>query len=490
MAVLPETMESVTLIRALVIAGASYMILLVVYRLFFHPLSHIPGPRLAAVTYWYESYYDIIKSPGGQYWHKLEELHKIYGPIIRINPDEVQINDPEWYNKIYAGGSIKRNRYARSVAGNGAPGSMASAVSHDLHRLRRGSLNPFMSKAAVQRLEGRIQSQLSILCRRLSEFMGRGEIVDIGVAMTALTLDIITEYSFGESWKCVDKNDLSYDFISAMRGGFETLQIRKQFTTLLELIPPKFLRATSPQMEIYFDFKDETQVNLFTEALDSLPSEETDTQRMADEAIVVITAGSETTSRVLVVIFYYVLTDQKVLAKLLRELDAAMPDMNSQISSSELESLPYLTAVIREALRLSNAVPNRSLLTADEPLQYKQYTLKPGTPVCMSTSKYLVDERIHANANTFDPERWLGDPQHTQELLRHFAPFSKGHRSSFGQNLAYTELYLASAYVFRRFEMRLHDVVRERDVDSVRDAFIGLPSPQSKGVRLEILAKR
>jgi hypothetical protein len=44
--------------------------------------------------------------------------------------------------------------------------------------------------------------------------------------------------------------------------------------------------------------------------------------------------------------------------------------------------------------------------------------------------------------------------------------------------------------VFRRFEKRLYDVVWERDVDTVRDAFVGMPSPESKGVRLKILGKR
>jgi hypothetical protein len=57
-------------------------------------------------------------------------------------------------------------------------------------------------------------------------------------------------------------------------------------------------------------------------------------------------------------------------------------------------------------------------------------------------------------------------------------------------SLAYAELYLVSAHIIRRFDMRLHDVIRERDVDTVRDAFIGFPSKESKGVRIEIVEKR
>ena len=43
-------------------------------------------------------------------------------------------------------------------------------------------------------------------------------------------------------------------------------------------------------------------------------------------------------------------------------------------------------------------------------------------------------------------------------------------------------MHLATACVLRRFELELDDdVVRERDVDVVRDCVIGLPPPESKG---------
>ena len=54
-----------------------YCILLTTYRLYFHPLASIPGPKLAAITYWYEYYYDVTKQ--GSYLWKIIELHRQYG---------------------------------------------------------------------------------------------------------------------------------------------------------------------------------------------------------------------------------------------------------------------------------------------------------------------------------------------------------------------------------------------------------------------------
>lgn len=48
-----------------------------VYRVYFSPLSHVPGPKLAAVTTRYEFYHDCIHL--GQFIFRLDELHKQYG---------------------------------------------------------------------------------------------------------------------------------------------------------------------------------------------------------------------------------------------------------------------------------------------------------------------------------------------------------------------------------------------------------------------------
>ena len=55
----------------------------IVYRLFFHPLAHIPGPKIAGATQWYEFYYDVLKWPGSQYWLEVDKMHERYGEFPR-----------------------------------------------------------------------------------------------------------------------------------------------------------------------------------------------------------------------------------------------------------------------------------------------------------------------------------------------------------------------------------------------------------------------
>lgn len=57
-----------------------YLIAGAVYRLYFSPLSKFPGPKLAALTLWYEFYYDVIKT--GMYMDQIKQMHVKYGTML------------------------------------------------------------------------------------------------------------------------------------------------------------------------------------------------------------------------------------------------------------------------------------------------------------------------------------------------------------------------------------------------------------------------
>lgn len=52
----------------------AWFIVLCLYRLYFSPTAHFPGPKLAALTQWYEVYYDVYLN--GQFTLHVKELHK------------------------------------------------------------------------------------------------------------------------------------------------------------------------------------------------------------------------------------------------------------------------------------------------------------------------------------------------------------------------------------------------------------------------------
>jgi hypothetical protein len=97
-----------------------FLIYSVIFRLYLSPIANIPGPKLAALTWWYEYYHDVVTY--GKYIWKVQEFHEQYGPIVRISPYEVHINDPDFFETLYAATNTNRkDRWSWYTAGLGLP---------------------------------------------------------------------------------------------------------------------------------------------------------------------------------------------------------------------------------------------------------------------------------------------------------------------------------------------------------------------------------
>lgn len=119
---------------------------LAIYRLLFSPIARFPGPKLAALTNLYEFYYDFIGN--GKYIFQIEKMHEKYGqltpilkfaslltsmfnsqlsflgPIVRITPYELSIHDPDFYDKLYVSGSVRRTELQQFCKGIDIDGTL------------------------------------------------------------------------------------------------------------------------------------------------------------------------------------------------------------------------------------------------------------------------------------------------------------------------------------------------------------------------------
>jgi hypothetical protein len=70
----------------------------IVYRLYFHPLAGIPGPRSAAVSNIWHAYH----ARNGRMLELGKTLHQKFGPMVRVGPNEVWFDSKEAFSKIYS----------------------------------------------------------------------------------------------------------------------------------------------------------------------------------------------------------------------------------------------------------------------------------------------------------------------------------------------------------------------------------------------------
>lgn len=72
---------------------------------------------------------------------------------------------------------------------------------------------------------------------------------------------------------------------------------------------------------------------------------------LADEAFAICTAAADTTGNVMGMATYQILKNPKIYERLRQELADAFPDAMAEMKYTDLEKLPYLTAIIKEGQR-------------------------------------------------------------------------------------------------------------------------------------------
>ncbi|KAA8642750.1 cytochrome P450 [Aspergillus tanneri] len=475
-----------------------YGLWLALYRLYLCPQAKFPGPKLAALTYWYEVYYDIVsKNGGGQFTFEIKRMHEKYGPVVRINPTELHVDDPNYYNEIYCNSTsarpidkIEKHKYRFNI-----PDATFSTVPAEHHRLRRAAIAPFFSKARVRNLNGNLQKIIDRISHRLAtEYAGSGCVFNIINMWSSMTADVITELAFGRS------ADFSAapDFLSPFTASMSNLAFAAHYNThfgflpeLMNWLPDGLVGSLVPSFKPILDYRTATRQQLrqilsskkdtakesatptiFHDILTGhLPPEELTLKRLTEEATSVNGAGMETVTWTLSVACFHILDQPAVLARLKTELQEAMPNPQEILPSDQLEKLPYLSAVVSEGLRLGyGAVQRLPRVNRRAVWKYGEMEIPAGVPVSM--------DAYHMHSNEAGPDG-------VHPLSHYLVPFSRGSRACIGMHLAYMELFIALATVFRRHQFELFETDRS-DVDFANDLVRPMPKWGSKGVRVMV----
>ncbi|KAF9563593.1 cytochrome P450 [Agrocybe pediades] len=433
-----------TTIAVLCLAAA--VIQLWIQRIYHHALSKYPGPRLAAFTTWYRAYYDILMD--GAWAQHLESLHEQY--------------DPRAYNDIYGMGTrhTKQREMYRCFSTDLSVFAMSD---HHEAMQRRNLIGPFFSRRAILALERTVQ----------------GKPANLDLAFRSASLEVITAYCFAQSSSSQGKDllDFDCDILRAIDQTLPMIWVFKHFPlikTLLLGVPECFASVLKPstkgileqrkQMGAQIDeiMKDPSSLqNVDHETIyHHFLTPQPDSQRhppvtrdwLLDEGLYLRFAGSDTVGNTCTVAAYHILENRDVHRKLSQALKEAWPDKDLPPSYEVLEKLPYLTAVIKESLRMAHGVVSplpRIVGPSDSEIAGE--IIPTGTVVSMGACMVHKNAEIFPDPMAFKPERWLAEG--SAELEKYLVSFSKGPRGCLGINLAMCELYLLIGTIFRKLDL-------------------------------------
>ncbi|KAF2711502.1 cytochrome P450 monooxygenase-like protein [Pleomassaria siparia CBS 279.74] len=448
-----------------------------IYNVYFHPLSHIPGPFLARAC---NIPYNVHTRDGSMVaW--IQTLHKKYGDAVRVNPTEVSfISGETAWQDIYGFriGKHKTGAYLKDHTWYLKPVndtfSLIGSDEANHSRMRRNLSHAFSDKALRQQ-ETLIQGFVDLLVQRLGEISEGAKIVDIMRWYNYTTFDIITDLTFGEPLYCLRDQDyhpwVNMVFASVKAIGKVSAKAKSPMfhyydkflnlfidTQALLRTRVQFFHLAEEKVSLRLD-REGDRPDFISEIVKSQGSKEKALTRpeIDSNAVLFLIAGSETTATLLSGVTYLLLKNQRTYAKLVAEIRGRFKKQ-SEITIDEVNNMEYLIACLQEALRYYPPVPTgfpRVVPRGGDTISGKY--IPEGTAVYVSQHATNHSTRNYTDPDSYIPERWMGDERYKDDNRASLNPFSFGPRNCLGKNLAFAEMRLILAKVLFNFDLELVD---------------------------------
>lgn len=192
---------------------------------------------------------------------------------------------------------------------------------------------------------------------------------------------------------------------------------------------------------------DDLATKIMTTA-DPVTGERFQTDEMVDQVAIFFLAGHETSASALAWALYLLAVNPAVQDRVAAEGD----DLGDVPDFAAVSRLKYTRDVFREVLRLYPPVP---MMVRENlrPEDFRGRPVAPGAQVVLSPWHLHRHERIWANPDDFDPDRW--SREETRVCAREaYMPFSAGPRVCTGAGFAMVEGVVLLALLARAFRFR------------------------------------
>jgi len=434
-------------------------IIKMIYRAHIHTLRHIPGPWVSSATSLWIRW---------QRWHgrlsfEADKLMTKYGPIVRIGPDLVILNDSEAVEKIFGRKDLDTSPTSIRALRVGGHDWTVTYPQHPIARQRR---HPVMIATTTKSLKHRhdiFVTNTEAMVRDLARSDGsksenvvehlrictlKNSQVIMGGSSVDLECDsfprVVGEYNFLVVWRlCLPE----WLFTWLQYSPFKHARFRvRSSDALFDLGSALCQQAAEGK---YISEGDPSVYQLFTDTSAKYPTQSWTNPELGAEMAGQILAATETTSSALTFIYYELAKNQELQREVNREACA-------HSGYEELDSLKLLDACIKEGLRFRPPVALTGSRTVPAGgMDVLGYYLAGGTVITtqsLSMSRQRPD--LFPDFDSYNPLRWL-DEENSAEKRRHLVPFGVGARRCPGGNMATYQMRMILAATFRAFRITL-----------------------------------
>lgn len=335
---------------------------------------------------------------------------------------------------------------------------------------------------------------LNLLCRELdTRFESSGRSFDLGRYLVYYAWDVVGTVTFSQPFGYLEKG---YDFDGTLKASESALDyfavvgmipaLDRWFdkNPIMHIGPPGFNTITGISLKHLIDRHQRNDMNYqgsgkpdfldrFIEAKNANP-EEVDDAQIISWLMVNLVAGADTTAATLKSAFYFSLRNQRVWKRMNQEVRAANLSRSESVAFKDAHSIPYVEAVVREAIRI---LPGVSMplerYVPREGYRLTDGSFLPGGSI-VGCNPYLLcrnKEIFGEDAEEFRPERWLRavedgeseDAFHARLAAMNGVDlcFGGGRRVCIGKHLALFQVYKVLVTLVMLYEIELVDPEKE-----------------------------
>ncbi|CAN9296689.1 unnamed protein product [Alternaria alternata] len=475
--------------QAVAIVAISIFVLtsVIIYGCYLHPLAHVPGPFLAK----FSPIWGMRALYRMKFNSDLQALHRRYGPVVRIAPNEVSFATFEAETTIYA----KQEDGRFSKAGTfltlfsdlvlNAPTLITipdPALHKRLHKVIQQAFTPqaLASQEPIQKLH------IERAMPDFDEIAVNGTEIDLADKLETMFWEIIGDLAFGEplmagkrptyeSLKRLGKGSMpiveALSFMLVMPGVAPALETVRSLISampipsqLSKLVPSKKLRDCIDRQDGREDF--------ISAIMGSEKQGLTlDADAFFSNAMGLTLAGYQTTATTLASTFYHVLRYTNTYITLCAEIRSTFTS-EADITGERLARLPFLNACIRETLRLLPPANGKTAQRTAPSCTIAGTYIPAGTIVSADLYTIQRSSQYFNDPASFRPERWLEGAEENGfdgDNRSASRPFLIGSRACIGRHMAQQSIRLIMARLLWRYDFELLDrdgFIWERDAGS------------------------
>ncbi|KAI0556187.1 cytochrome P450 [Xylaria curta] len=443
-----------------------YQLGLVIYNLFFHPLAEVPGPFLGRSTLLWR----IWDTTSGLHHKHMRDMHAKYGHVVRVSPSELSFSTVQSYRDIYGfpppGGQHCTKNELYDIVGSGFKTTdIASERDPKAHARMKKHLTPAFSARALVSQEAIIHRCLDAFVAKIGPVSQRtAEGINMVSWFEMSSFDLFGEMGFGESFDCIadEKHHFWIDMVLhhvrkiVIIDNLRRLDIFRVFShkllpKLAMFVLAKHTQYTRDKVQHRLE-RESARQDFFTNLVSKVKAGEVEFEEMAAHASSLIIAGGETTATTSAAILYFLLKTPRALAKVTEEVRGRWASYED-IDSNSAQQLPYLQAVINEALRLYPAGGAHGFPRLSPGTTIDGLWVPSGTEVYTCGWVASRNPEYWDRPDEFIPERWT-DPA-SSDVKAASQPFSLGFRACPGKSFAMLQLSLVFAKILYTYDLEM-----------------------------------